>query len=124
MDALKRFEYDADCALFFLVLKGELSEQVYIEEGRMIDGFMHVLVEEARSQSNAGDLKKTLRRSEFLALLEGHFGHKKTPDEMQGLQRALVYDQPTPHIKYTELLEENERADQGQVAICIKIDAF
>ena len=116
LDALKRFEYDADCALFYLVLKGELSEQVYVEEGRMIDSFMHSLVDEARRHSNPGTLNKKLRRPEFLATLESHFANKKTPDELYSLKRALAYDQAGPYINYNDLLEENERADQGQFA--------
>ena len=116
VDALKRFEYDADCALFYLVLKGELCEDVYIQESRMIDAFMRALVAEARKWSNDGKLNKKLRRPEFLKTLESHFARKKTHDELYALKRALAYDQPTAYITYAELLEENERADQGQFA--------
>ena len=94
VDALKRFQYDADCALFHLVLKGEVCEEVYIEETRMIGRFMQALAAEDRKWSNAV-LNKKIRRHEFLQTLESHFRTKKTPDEIFALKRALGYDQPT-----------------------------
>lgn len=116
IDAVKRFEYDADCALFHLVLKGELCESVYLEESRMIDSFMEALVAEDRKHSNEGKRSKRLRRPDFLRTLESHFVNKKTQNELYALKRALNYDQPTSYIMYEELLQENDRADQGHFA--------
>jgi hypothetical protein len=95
VDALRRFRYDADCALFDSVLKGEVCEEVAIEETRMIDRFMAALVAEDRKWSNAGKLNKKIRRHEFLQTLESHFRATKTPDEIYALKRALGCDQPT-----------------------------
>ena len=42
---------DADCALFDLILRGELCEEVYYAEEKLIDGFEAALVAEDRKHS-------------------------------------------------------------------------
>ena len=37
VDAIERFGYDADCALFDLILRGELWEEVYYAEEKLIE---------------------------------------------------------------------------------------
>ena len=51
VDAIERFGYDADCALFDLILRGELCEEVYYAEEKLIDGFEAALVAEDRKHS-------------------------------------------------------------------------
>ena len=123
VDAIERFGYDADCALFDLILRGELCEEVYYAEEKLIDGFEAALVAEDRKHSNPSvgtGLNHKLRRPEFLAVLQRYLGRQKTKEEMQALMRALAYDQPTPRVHYGRLFEESERADQGQFAEALR----
>jgi hypothetical protein len=115
VDALKRYQYDADCELFHKILFGELCEETYYDQEKQLEDFMkacHIMAKKTN-----GNKKKagTLTRENFTKLLATHFKFKSDED-LKSLRAALQYDQPLPTVYYEKLFAETRDGDQGKFA--------
>ena len=115
VDALKRYQYDADCELFHKILFGELCEDTYHDQERRLEEFMKAC--QIMDKKTHGGKKKTgsLTRENLNSLLASHFKFK-TDEDLRSLRAGLQYDQPLPTVYYEKLFEETRDGDQGKFA--------
>jgi Ca2+-binding EF-hand superfamily protein len=111
IDACQRFSYDADCELFLGVVQGEICEEAYSDQCEMIEEFQQA----CRKREKKKKKKGTLKRFDFMELIDSHFDTKSHEDKF-ALRQAVVYDQPLPVISYSKLFEEDANGDQGKFA--------
>eukprot|EP01051_Picozoa_sp_SAG22_P020726 SAG22_NODE_4305_length_1311_cov_0.740924_2_plen_211_part_01 len=114
VDALRRFEYDADCELFLKILFGQLCEQTYHDQMRLVDTFLETCKQYDRDVSG-GRQMGLIPRTDFMKLLVAEFS-MKTAAEMKNLKRALSTDQPLPSIDYNKLFASDREGNQGKFA--------
>eukprot|EP00002_Diphylleia_rotans_P018841 TRINITY_DN3647_c0_g1_i4.p1 TRINITY_DN3647_c0_g1~~TRINITY_DN3647_c0_g1_i4.p1 ORF type:complete len:647 (+),score=121.25 TRINITY_DN3647_c0_g1_i4:97-2037(+) len=97
VDALERYSYDGDCALFLKTLNGEISEDAYEDQMAMLDNLRNAFVK-ADALLN---IKETGRipRKEIFSVLQRMFNHK-TPDRMMALRGCILHEQPGVQIQY------------------------
>jgi hypothetical protein len=115
IDALKRFEYDADCELFLSIVNGELCEEAYYDQVDMINKFQKNCELLDKAKYGTKSMKKCLKREDFFQLLDDNFPFK-AKDDKRSLELAVEYDQPLPMIYYNKLFEETRDGDQGKFA--------
>jgi hypothetical protein len=113
-DALQRYRADADCEIFHLILFGELAEECYHAQMKMIEDLLD-LCEKKDKLEHGGRVQQVLARETFNSVLN-EFLVSKSPSEMQVLKQALSYDQPLADVGYIKLFEENQDGDQGKFA--------
>lgn len=113
-DALQRYRADADCEIFHHILFGELAEECYHAQMKMIEDLLGVC-EKRDKFEHGGKVLELLAREHFNSILND-FLVSKSPADMQILKQALSYDQPLAEVGYKKLFEENCDGDQGKFA--------
>eukprot|EP00276_Gloeochaete_wittrockiana_P023446 CAMPEP_0184363258 /NCGR_PEP_ID=MMETSP1089-20130417/138814_1 /TAXON_ID=38269 ORGANISM="Gloeochaete wittrockiana, Strain SAG46.84" /NCGR_SAMPLE_ID=MMETSP1089 /ASSEMBLY_ACC=CAM_ASM_000445 /LENGTH=826 /DNA_ID=CAMNT_0026703671 /DNA_START=15 /DNA_END=2495 /DNA_ORIENTATION=+ len=109
IDACKRFSYDADIDLFYRILTGEISEDVYDEQIRLVDSLQAFMVRwDAGGDRGEGKMSK----EHFKEVLRKFFINKDQ-DALEKLGMAADADQPGPYVFYRKLFEEDGEGDQG-----------
>lgn len=111
VDALRRFEYDADLSLFLKVLQGQLPEEVQSEGLLLLQKLKAAFVERDR-ELHAGTLTRKLPGPEIIKIVTTMVPAKGT-DAVTELVQALAADCADPLVPYTDLLEEDAAGDQG-----------
>lgn len=68
IDALSRYQYDADCELFEKIIFGDLCEETYYDQIDMMDGFVEECkkFDKKKNGKKGGRLGGTLKRHEFV----------------------------------------------------------
>ena len=113
-DALQRYRSDADCEIFHQILFGELAEECYHAQMKMIVELL-AMCEKRDKFEHGGKVFEHLAREHFNSILN-EFLVSKSPADMQVLKQALSYDQPLADVGYNKLFEENRDGDQGKFA--------
>ena len=113
INALKKYSYDADCELFLKFLQGEIGEEVYRDQMRMIEKYK----EELRTADFAvgGKVIGRLPKQEFMRVTKEHFSNK-SEEQLETLLECLEQDQQGDWVMYELLFEEDRSGDQGQFA--------
>eukprot|EP01043_Picozoa_sp_COSAG02_P064070 COSAG02_NODE_9260_length_2275_cov_60.164062_1_plen_752_part_01 len=113
-DALQRYRADADCEIFHLILFGELAEECYHAQMKMLTDLLD-FCEKKDKVEHGGRVQEVIAREVFNNILN-EFLVSKSPSDMQILKQALSYDQPLAEVGYMKLFEENQDGDQGKFA--------
>ena len=113
VDALKRYQHDADCELFHKILFGELCEDAYYTQVRMLDGFTKALHDRDKKLNGKKSAKGVLNREDFIGVIDAFFP-VKTDGDIKALRSALQYDQPLPVVNIDRIFEETANGDQGK----------
>lgn len=103
MHSLKRFSYDADCALFLKVFLGEVSEEVYKDQLRLIFDLHKLFCIMDVIHGNNGRMSKRVIR----AGLRAYFGDSKGEDQLIEITKAVDVDCPGAHAEWRALFEED-----------------
>jgi hypothetical protein len=111
VDALKRYQHDADCELFHKILFGELCEDAYHSQLKMLTGLEKALHDLDRKHHGKKNAKGQLTRDQLISVVETHFPLKPDSD-LRALKSALQYDQPLPVVSIHRLFEETRDGDQ------------
>ena len=104
--SLKRFDYDADCDLFLMVFLGEISEEVYKDQLRLVFDINKLFfIMEALHGENGRLPKKVIR-----AGLRAFFSHEgsKSEDRITEIIKAVDEDCPGTHAEWHKLFEEDQ----------------
>jgi len=113
VDALAKFQYDADCELFNKVLSGQLCEDAYHEQVALMDGLQTSILKADKS-NNGGRVSGSIGRVEFLKLILKRFPFK-TDDDHAALKAALAGDTGMElNINYKPLFGETKDGDQSK----------
>ena len=123
--ACKRYEYDADCALFHRILTGEMHEDVYADQVAMLKGFQRNLLSWFRTTRAAqeagggdGDGGGTVERGaealpkEEVIMAVRMFFAAKPEANVHRLKKALLDDVGAGDVNIRKLFRENEDLDQ------------
>jgi hypothetical protein len=117
VDALERYGHDPDCAMFYKVLKGEISMEVWEHSEAEVDGLLAVCREMDRAENAEGGapqkLKGMVPKALLFPRLPGYFASKSLAN-IEVLTQALDSDQPGPFIEYENLTEEDRDGNQGE----------
>lgn len=107
MEALRKFSYDADVALFFEVLTGALCEGVYHDRNVMTKALEEYLPAVAGHENLIG-------REDLQAAFYEFFPSKSEEDHA-ALRKALSKDQPEGEfVNFLKLFEEDANLNQGE----------
>jgi hypothetical protein len=110
LDALQRYQYDADCELFFNILQGNVPEEVYQDQLALLAQLQERL-QKLDAAQHGGKRKGTVKAQQILSLV-----HELTPakDELRfrALRRALFLDDQRSDVDYGKLFEEDAEANQ------------
>lgn len=68
VDALKRYQHDADCELFHKILFGELCENAYHSQIQMLSDFQRALHDRDKKLNGKKSAKGVLKRENFIAV--------------------------------------------------------
>jgi hypothetical protein len=117
-DALQRYRADADCEIFHLILFGELAEECYHAQMKMIQDLLDACEKKDKFE-HGGKVLAVLPREHFNTTLND-FLVSKSPADMQALKQALSYDQPLADVGYSKIFEENRDGDQGKFAEALR----
>ena len=111
INALKKYSYDADCELFLKILTGQIGEEVYMQQMKMIDDYKKQLI--AADMSAGGKVIGRLPKREFMTVTKEFF-NKKSVEQFETLWECLEQDQQGDWVMYDLLFEEDRSGDQGQ----------
>ena len=107
MEALRKFSYDADVALFLEVLTGALCEDVYNDRNEMTRALEEYLPLAAGHKNLIG------REDLYVALRE--FFPSKSEESHAALRKALSKDQSEGEfVDFVKLFEEDANLNQGE----------
>ena len=117
--ALDKYAYDADCELFLKILTGELSEEVYWDQIKIVKDVIKLLTS-VDTQLHSGKATGKVPRQDVKASLRAYFAHKKEEDLVE-LEEALDTDQPDGNmIDIEKLFEEDRDFNQGEFAEALR----
>ena len=103
--SLKRFNYDADCELFLMVFLGEMSEDVYKDQLRLVFDVNKFFFIMDALHGEDGKLSKRVIRTG----LRAYFGaENKSEDRVAEILKAIDEDCPGTHADWHKLFEEDE----------------
>ena len=137
LEALQKYQYDADCELFYLILTGRLSESVYLDQGIMLKELQEVSVccspflascllsfisscskfqihqkllvfdRKLNNQRTTGKMAK----SDFMKTVRKMFTGKNQ-NSINELYRALNQDEKGTYVDYRQIFAEDRDGDQ------------
>ena len=111
--SLQRYQDDPDIDLFYSVLTGQASEDVYYEEKKLLKDLQGVCeqVDIMQHQKLTGSISK----QEFQTAV-GEFYEDKAKKEIDMLWIALEKDMKGPVVKYKALFEDDKDLNQSEFA--------
>eukprot|EP00474_Spongospora_subterranea_P011161 CRZ11619.1 hypothetical protein [Spongospora subterranea] len=114
VEAMKAFQYDADIQIFDMVLRGEVSEDIFEDQTAMVGKLLEACA--AKDGARAGFIDKKM----FVKVLLKQFP-EKTMARMRFLVKAIEAESMFGnHVDYGKLFEENRDGDQGPFAEALR----
>ncbi|KAL3145195.1 Translin-associated factor X-interacting protein 1 [Trebouxia sp. C0010 RCD-2024] len=116
-----KYSWDADCELFLKILRGEVKEEVYVEQIQLQEELEALFIQldkakgRATSSLNKGELGDALKAFFRVGQPGG-----KTEDRHDELMQALDEDQPGSKVIYKKLFEEDREYNQGEFAEAVR----
>jgi hypothetical protein len=105
--ALEEYSWDGDCKLFLDVLSGQLDEEVFVDQMRLLERLPMAF----KRADTAG--KGTLSRAKFLQVLRKFFP-AKSEQNLYAVMVGLVEDVGDVRlVPYEKLMEEDREGNQG-----------
>eukprot|EP00884_Botryococcus_braunii_P012883 jgi/Botrbrau1/21596/Bobra.43_1s0006.1 len=122
---LWKYSWDADCDLFLRILKGEVKEDVYLEQIQLQEELeaLMLAVDKSTHGSETGTLSKTELRTALEAFFRVGEPGGKMADRFDALMQALDEDQEGQMVKYGKLFEEDREYNQGEFAEAVREQA-
>mmetsp|Transcript_3022 Transcript_3022/g.4056 ORF Transcript_3022/g.4056 Transcript_3022/m.4056 type:complete len:336 (+) Transcript_3022:3-1010(+) len=120
-----RYGYDADIDIFLNVLKGEVLEDVFHDQVKLMDDMIFLM--RALDERTNGRVLGAITCFELEGLLREFF-HSKSESQIQEMLRTAEEDlrAKAPQqweqkvVAYEMLFEEDENLDQGPFAECVR----
>jgi len=118
MDALRRFSFDADCELFLEILEGNISEDAYYEQLKLVE---KVIALGKKIETAGGDIRHAGRvpKSEFLSQLRKMLSYK-TDEDFDVLVSCINQDMPGDHLYPERLFDEDREGNQKLFAEALR----
>lgn len=123
---LYKYQYDADCELFLKIVSGEVGEEVYWDQIKLLSDLQTLFVT-LDEKANGGKTMGSIPLGAFKIGLREFF-KSKSEDDFDVLIEALRIQCEKAHkhewkmkqVVYTQLFEEDEKADQGPFAEAVR----
>eukprot|EP00002_Diphylleia_rotans_P031244 TRINITY_DN6482_c0_g1_i5.p1 TRINITY_DN6482_c0_g1~~TRINITY_DN6482_c0_g1_i5.p1 ORF type:complete len:626 (+),score=140.88 TRINITY_DN6482_c0_g1_i5:1094-2971(+) len=110
LDALHRHDYDSDCEIFNMILSGQVGEDVFFDQIRVVDK-VHKTFAKHDFDSNGGKPTGILSKTDVRQLLRKLFP-LKSDEEYTMLYKALDGENPTTSVEYDRLFIEGRESEQ------------
>ncbi|KAK3282630.1 hypothetical protein CYMTET_9641, partial [Cymbomonas tetramitiformis] len=123
---LYKYQYDADCELFLKIVSGEVGEEVYWDQMKLLSDLQALFVT-LDEKANGGQSRGSVPLGAFKIGLRDFF-KSKGEDDFDALIEALRIqcekthknEWKTKQVVYTQLFEEDEKHDQGPFAEAVR----
>ena len=117
MDALERYAYDPDCSLFYDILTGELGEEVWDDQLRMVAQVQNLFVDMAKQED--GTVAPKLFKADVIKAVRDFFSAKCDAD-FEDLLTALDNEQAGDWVEYKQLFVENREGNETEFVETIR----
>ncbi|KAL0021015.1 hypothetical protein WJX77_006994 [Trebouxia sp. C0004] len=116
-----KYSWDADCELFLKILRGEVKEDVYVEQIQLQEELEALFIQLDKAKGRA---TSSLGKGELGDALKAFFrvGQPggKSEERHDELMQALDEDQPGSKVLYKKLFEEDREYNQGEFAEAVR----
>eukprot|EP00759_Apiculatamorpha_spiralis_P004953 PhF_6_TR12973/c0_g1_i1/m.20502 len=113
IDGCERYRYDPDCEMFLNIVRGQLSEEIYVDQ------LMYVETLRKLMQKLDKENTKVLPRPVVFRLMSRYFTSTSNDDLMK-LRYALMTDFPGDTVNYAQLFHQTEHGDQSRFVILMR----
>lgn len=113
IDGCERYRNDPDCDLFLRIARGQLSEEIYIDQFQFVENLHKLFIKLDKDDS------KFVPRSLAFRLLNNYFATTST-DNLMKLRYALMTDFSGETVWYNQLFHNDEEGNQSRFVVMMR----